>query len=365
VLVEAIRRLYGHLAEPVDASWPVFAVLIVSIVIDLVRYRSLRKIAADTKSDALAADALHFSSDMVASICVLLGLVATNYGFKQGDTIAAIGVAVFIAVAGWRLGRQTIDTLVDRAPRGLAARLREKVETIAGVVSVESVRLRPAGPVVMGEIAIGVPRTMPLERVAIIKENVAKALLAEEPDTNITVTANPVALDNESVLEQVLLIAARRRVPVHHVTVQDIDGIKSVSFDVELDGAMSHGRAHEIASGLEDAIGAELGGGVEVDSHIEPLEVRELRGQDVGADRAMAFAGALSELARIGGVLQDVHDVRARDTQQGLVVNYHCRVDPSLSVNAVHEAVDQIDHGMRERFSNIARVVGHAEPPGH
>ncbi len=365
VMVEALRRLWGHQAEPIDASWPVFAVLVVSIVVDLVRFRSLKKISEDTRSDALAADALHFSSDLVASICVLMGLVASSYGFRQGDTLAAVAVAIFIAIAGWRLGRKTIDTLVDRAPKGLAARLRDRVETIAGVVSVESLKLRPAGPTVMGEIAIGVPRTMPLERVSIIKDNVARALRVEAPDTDITVTANPVALDDESVLEQVLLIAARRRVPVHHVTVQEIRGVKSVSFDVELDGAMQHGRAHEIASGLEDAIRVELGAGVEVDSHIEPLEVRELMGRDVDAARISEFQQALGALAIEGGVLRDVHDVRARDTQQGLVINYHCRVDPALSVNAVHDAVDHLDHGMRDRFANIARVVGHAEPPGH
>ena len=204
---------------------------------------------------------------------------------------------------------------------------------------------------------------MPLERVAVIKADITRAMSEEAPETDITITANPVALDNESVLEQVLLIAARRRVPVHHVTVQEIDGVKSISFDVELDGAMSHGRAHDIASGLEDAVRAELGGEIEVDSHIEPLEVQELSGQDVGTRRAEDITGALVSLAAAGAILRDVHEVRARETQQGLVVNYHCRVDPRLTVNEVHEAVDAIDHGMRQTFADIARVVGHAEPP--
>jgi len=145
--------------------------------------------------------------------------------------------------------------------------------------------------------------------------------------------------------------------------VQDIGGAKSISFDVELDGAMPHGRAHDIASALEDAIKAELGGGAEVESHIEPLEVRELSGHDVEPERAEAYAMALAALAAAGGVLRDTHDVRARDTQPGVVVNYHCRVDPTLSVKAVHLAVDAIDAGMRLKFPGIARVVGHAEPP--
>ncbi len=363
ILIEAIRRLLGHEAGSVDASWPVFAVLAIAITVDLIRWRTLARVARETRSDALAADALHFSSDLVASICVTGGLGASRFGFQQGDTVAAVAVAVFIGIAGWRLGARTIDTLLDRAPDGLAARLRGKVEVVRGVVAVESLKLRPAGSRVVGELGIGVARTLPLERVAAIRDAVAKTLRDEAPETDITITANPVALDDESVLEQVLLIAARRRVPVHHVTVQEIDGVKCVGFDVELDGDMPHGRAHDIASALEDAIRAEIAGGVEVDSHIEPLEVQELAGQDVDAARAAELAAALGALAARGGVLRDTHDVRARVTKQGLVVNYHCRVDPALTVNAVHDAVDFIDHGMRNRFADIARVVGHAEPP--
>jgi cation diffusion facilitator family transporter len=176
VMVEAVRRLVGHQADPIEATWPVFAVLVVSIVVDLVRWRSLSAIAEETKSDALAADALHFSSDLVASVCVLLGLAASRFGYQQGDALAAIGVSVFIAIAGYRLGRRTIDTLVDAAPKGLADQIRSSVEAVTGVVNVESVRLRPAGPQVLGEVGIMVPRSMPLERVAQVKQEVAVAI---------------------------------------------------------------------------------------------------------------------------------------------------------------------------------------------
>jgi cation diffusion facilitator family transporter len=362
VLVEAIRRLSGHASEQVDASWLAFSVLGVSVVVDLVRWRSLSKIAKETKSDALVADALHFSSDLVGSVCVILGLLATRLGFAQGDSFAAIGVAVFIAIAGYRLGRRTIDTLVDAAPKGLAERLRRRAEAIAGVVAVDIVRLRPAGPVVLGEIHISVPRTMPLERVKLVKQEVAEAIASEEPEANITVTADPIALDDETVLEQVLLISARRRLPVHHVTVQEIDGVRSVSLDVEIDGRMSLAQAHEIASSLEAAIEAELGSDVEVETHMEPLEIDALAGRDVGTERGADITRILAAAAAVRGVITDVHNVRVRETASGLVVNYHCRAEPGLSVNDVHSAVDELDHKLHNSIASIARVVGHAEP---
>ena len=362
VMVEAMRRLFGHAAEPVDASWPVFAVLVVSIVVDLVRWRSLSAIAEQTRSDALAADALHFSSDLVASVCVLLGLAASSYGYQQGDALAAIGVSVFIAIAGYRLGRRTIDTLVDAAPKGLADQIRTSVQAVTGVVNVESVRLRPAGPQVLGEVGIMVPRSMPLERVANVKQEVAAAIAVVAPEANVTITANPIALDDESALELVLLIAARRRLAIHHVTVQEINGAKAVSLDLELDGRMTLGQAHEIASSLEEAIEAELGPGVEVETHVEPLEIAELSGRDATADKAAAIEAVLNEAAREGAVISDVHDVRVRETANGLVVNYHCRADQALTVDQVHDAVDELDRRTRRANPAISRIVGHAEP---
>ena len=61
----------------------------------------------------------------------------------------------------------------------------------------------------------------------------------------------------------------------------------------------------------------------------------------------------------------DVHDVRVRQTDDGLIVNYHCRADSALSVDAVHAAVDEIERAVRQEFPAILRIVGHAEPRDH
>lgn len=361
VLFEAIHRLYAKPAD-VDIGWLAFGVLIVSIVIDLFRWRALSKIAKETKSDALAADALHFSSDLLASALVLMGLIATYFGFHQGDAIAALGVAVFIAIVGYKLARQTLDTLLDVAPEGMSDKIRSVVENTPGVVSVESLRLRPAGPNVLGDLEIFVPRTMPVERIAKIKEQVRAAIAAEVPEAQLTLAAHPKALDNETILERVLLIAARKRLPIHHVTVQHVDERFSVSFDLELDGRMTLGEAHDIASALEADMEEEMGSDVEVETHIEPLEVGELAGSNAPETLRASVQATLARRAEDGGLVREVHNVRVRETPSGLVVNYHCRLDPMLSVDAMHEAVDKLDRATRSDFANIVRVVGHAEP---
>ncbi|WP_245411953.1 cation diffusion facilitator family transporter [Methylocella silvestris] len=361
ILIEAARRFFSH-DVAVEASPLVFGVLIVSIVVDSFRWRALDKIAKETRSEALAADALNFSSDIVASSLAIAGLIAAHFGFPQGDAVAALGVAGFIGVAGYNIGRRTIDTLLDAAPKGLTEKVWGSAAAVPGVIEVPSVRLRPAGNEILGDLEIAVARTLSLESVAAIKANVAEAIKASHPDISVTIATRPIAIDSETFLERILLIAAKRHVPIHHITIQDVDGRASVSFDIELDGRMSHGSAHEIASSLEKEIREELGSDVEVESHIEPMEPRQLAGQDVDPKIKAKIEAALVKKAHDQGALLDVHNVRVRRTPSGLVVNYHCLVDPALSVDEVHDQVDALERKMRAGFSTITRIVGHAEP---
>ena len=361
ILIEAVKRLFngGGDVEPTPFA---FAVLVVSILVDLARWLSLRKIAKATHSTALAADALNFATDIVASALALGGLVATSYGFRLGDTVAALSVAVFIGVAGIDLGRQTIGTLVDAAPRGLNDPIRKIIAGVPGVMSVGALRLRPIGTAVFGEAVIRVSRTLSLDRLAAIKDAIKAAVAASHADITLMVTAEPVALDDETVVERVLLIANRRRVPIHHVTVQSLGGRQAVSFDAELDGRLSLGHSHELVTALEQAIGDELGENVEIESHIEPLELTELDGRDCDEHVRAEITTALRERTPAGGVLTEIHDVRVRETPAGLVVNYHCTADPKISVRSVHAHVDELDRKVRQDFADVVRIVGHAEP---
>jgi cation diffusion facilitator family transporter len=361
VAFEGVRRLSAGESD-VKPSWMAVAVLVGAILVDAWRWHSLKRVARETGSEALEADALHFSSDLVNSILVLAALGAAAMGYPQADALVAILVSAFIAWAGFRLANRTVNTLLDAAPKGLAEQVRTATESVSGVVSVERVRVRPAGGHILGEVLVKVSRTLPLERVAEIKGKVHDAIRKDLPTSDFTVTADPIQLDDETILERVLLTAARLRVPIHHVTVQDLEGRLAVSFDVEVDGRMSLGRAHEIASRVENAIRAELGPEVEVESHIEPLAASHLEGREAEAATVARIATTLAENTRSAEGVADVHDVRVRATEAGLVVNYHCRIDPQLDVWDMHRLVDDLERRVRLAHPEILRVVGHAEP---
>jgi cation diffusion facilitator family transporter len=362
VVWEAVQRLMDTQGAAVEATAAAFAIIAASVVVDFFRARVLRRVAKATSSEALEADALHFSSDMWSSIAVLGGLGGVKLGYSWADAAAAMVVAVFICIAGYRLGRRTIDTLTDTAPAGVSERVAAIARRVPGVVSVERVRARPAGAVLFVDVGVGVSRTLPLDGVASIKDRLTRAIRAELPTAETTITTEPRALDDETVRERVMMIARNRGLAIHHVAVQTISGRLSVSADLEVDGTQPLAAAHDTATRLEEAIRDELGPGVEVETHIEPLPADILPGSEATPARLGEVREALLALAADVSNLGEVHDVRVRETSDGEIVNFHCRVDPALPVSTVHDLVDTLEHRLRQRYPSIQRVIGHAEP---
>jgi cation diffusion facilitator family transporter len=361
VLWEAGKRLLTN-ADHVEATAVAFVVMAVSVVVDFLRARALNRVARETHSEALEADALHFSSDMWSSGAVIVGLAAVALGLPWADSAAAAIVAVFIALAGFRLGKRTIETLTDTAPAGIAQQITAMVSGVRGVVAVENVRVRKVGATLFVELTVAGSRTLPLDRVAAIKDEILRVLRDKLGEAEIALTFNPRALDSETVMERVMVIARNRALAVHHVTVQAISGRLSVSLDLEVDGALPLGAAHDIATGLERAIQEELGSDVEVETHIEPLQTDGVSGTDAPGARVADVTAELTALATRLGSVREVHDVRVRDTADGEIVTFHCVVDPALTVHQVHEMVDEVERGLRRRFPSVTRVISHAEP---
>ena len=246
-------------------------------------------------------------------------------------------------------------------PPGRSEQMRALIAGVHGVAGIHDLRLRPGGNEIFGELAIDVARTLPLDRVDAIKARVREAIRAAFPDTVLTVSTRPRALETETVRDRVMLIAQKRQVPVHHVTVQELDGRLSVSLDLEVDGHMWLGDAHQVASAIEAAIRDEFGPATEVETHIEPLEAAHLPGQDAPDELAGRVAATLAALAAGTDLIGDIHNVRVRRTPAGLVVNYHCRVDGRQTVAAVHDRVDAIEHAIRVEHPEIVRVTGHTD----
>src|ERR1035438_5977504 len=151
IVYEATRRLFFHSVEIEPSIWA-FVVMGTSIVVDFWRSRRLKRIADRYDSQALLADALHFSTDIWSSGVVILGLLLVLAGrtysvpwLAKADPIAALAVACIVVYVSWRLARQTIDALLDGAPAGVRSKIIGAVSRIDGVLEIDRVRIRQIG----------------------------------------------------------------------------------------------------------------------------------------------------------------------------------------------------------------------------
>ena len=361
IAYEAILRLtMPH--EPLAIAWWAFAIMVVSIVVDFNRSRALRKTAEATSSEALKADATHFESDMWSSLAVLIGLGGVWVGFQWADSVAALLVSIYIGKIAWDLTSTTLNTLLDAAPAGVSTQINDIADKQNGILSVNSLRVRPAGSTLFVNLDVNVPRLLNLVSIADLKTSLVAAIQKKLPHADISITTNPVALDDETAFEKIGLIATHYNSSIHHITVQQVQGRMAVSFDLEVDGATQLAAAHDQATKLEDAIREGLGGDIEVESHIEPQPARLLMGEPAMPAETKKIEKFLQELAKSEKSLSDLHNVRVRHADGGLYVHYHCRFKPTETIDAVHAAVDRIEIAFSAKLKNVKRVIAHAEP---
>src|SRR5271156_1282859 len=175
ILVASYGRLRDGTPPPILSAIP-FAVLLIDIAVNLWRALALHRTARATQSQALAADALHFASDVLGSFAVIIGLALSGLGFAWGDAAAAIGVAVVISLLGLRMARSTVETLLDRAPEGVSEKAEAAIKAVPGVVGVERLRVRMVGPTHFIDAIVQVPRTYPIDRIDEIKRRAQDAV---------------------------------------------------------------------------------------------------------------------------------------------------------------------------------------------
>ncbi len=159
IIREAVNRLFFE-HVPIEVNAWSFSILVVSILVDFSRSRALSKAARKYNSQALEADALHFSSDILSSSVVLVGLVFAHFGIHYADPVAALIVALIVIGASVRLTRKTVNALLDKAPHGLDRDIASEVMETPGVVGVHKVRLREAGGRIHGDMHVVIDRNI-------------------------------------------------------------------------------------------------------------------------------------------------------------------------------------------------------------
>ncbi len=373
IIYEAVHRLFFRAVQVTPSLWA-FLVVIVSIGVDVTRSRMLSRAARKHNSQALEADALHFSTDVWSSAVVLVGLALVWLGqhalpgyarvLGKADAAAALGVALIVLLVSYKLGKRTIDVLLDSAPNGLPERIIEATAGVDGVLRAGQVRVRRSGARVFVDMNVEVDRNLSFERTHAIADAVEARVRSVTPGADVVVHTDPREGERETIARRIRTVADRNLVPVHNISVHDDGGALYVDLHLEVDDHLLLRQAHELASHIEEDLKADISAIKSVNTHIES------RGTGVGSgvDVTAAEPEVVETVRRVADAVVGrscCHSVMVRRQGDRLSVSLHCGFDKDLPVIEAHRVSSRIEEALKKEIPAVDSVLVHAEPEVH
>jgi len=368
IIHEAASRLFFDKEFDLTINAWAFVVVILSIVVDFSRSRALKKAADKYSSQALEADALHFSTDIWSSLVVLLGLCGVRVGelfqivwLKEADAVAALGVAVIVVWVSMKLGKKSVDDLLDTVPAKLQEQVFAVARQVPGVEDVTRLRLRRSGPEMFADVTLTVEHGAAFERAHDIAHEVEAAVAVVLQNADVVVHVEPVAPGEEDVTTVVRLLAARHGLGAHGIRIYEENRQRWLELHLEVSESLLLDEAHRQATDFERALRKSLPGVTRIITHIEPTgdAVATIRGEP---------AGQVQVQKAIGDFLQDYplavkpHDVRVQHAGGELAVSFHCTLDASTAITEAHDLTVRLEEYLRAHVSGLGRVAIHVEP---
>ena len=368
IIYEAIRRLFFEEIH-VQASIWAFIVMAVAIIIDWSRSRVLYRTAKKYNSQALEADALHFSTDIWSSAVVIVGLACVWLAARlsipwlaKADAVAALLVAGIVIYISLQLGGRTVAALIDGVPASVRNDVMQAVK-VPGVLEVKRVRVRRSGPESFADVRLTVARDTPLERTHQIAVSAEEAVRQVLPGADVVVQVDPVKSDHEGVLTSVRMLAAQHGMGAHGVRIYDLQsGGHLLELHLEVSDTLTVEAAHEQATAFEYALRKQLPAIDQVITHIEPTGDALVRKSASSADEELVRE-ILLHMEAENGLGCNPHDVTVRRIGSEMQVTFHCTMDSDLPITEAHTVTERVESMLRNQVPNLGRVVIHVEPP--
>jgi cation diffusion facilitator family transporter len=361
VSVEAIARLAGSSTET-TVHWYELAAIGAALILEAARMAVTLVAAGREDSPTLRSNAAHFAADIGGSLLVLAGLLATQAGFHDGDSVAALLVALIIFITAVRLIAPNANVLMDRAPVEARVLAERAIAALGADVELDRLRLRESAGRYFADVVVSVPPGQAVVEGHRAADLVESALEAALPGSDVVVHVEP-RRQGLDLRDRVLSIALSEPLvkEAHDITIFEQDGSASVSLHLKFPAELDLRTAHEIAERVERAIRARPGVS-DVQTHLEPLE-RPLvaRPGDDGSGQRIAQAVGQLVRARTGS---DPERLRLISTDAGQVLFLTLRVDAAASLTDAHRLAGELEDELRQRVAGIAEVIVHTEPGG-
>jgi cation diffusion facilitator family transporter len=366
IVWEAVKRLFFHSVE-IEPSAAAFAIMFFSIVVDKWRSKALKRVADKYNSQALAADALHFRTDIWSSGVVIFGLALVLIGrtyhitwLRVADPLSALVVAGVVISVSWRLARQTIDALLDAAPAGTRNEIIDAVRKVKGVLEVDRVRIRRAGNRYFADLSIGLSRNVTFQRSEQVTRDVEEVVSKILPNADVVVHPTARAVSTENIFDRIRGVATSSNLNVHDISIQDFNGRLHVEQHLELDERLTLKNAHDRVSELEAEMKSKVPEIASILTHIEsePSTIESVEQIESNAELERRMKEAVRDYPGI----MDMHEVIFKRVGDKVYVSCHCTFDDELPLAKVHELMTALEIKIKQFDPNLFRVLIHPEP---
>lgn len=374
IVYEALDRLLFE-RSPVDPTWWAFVVLAISIVVDLGRSTMLYRVARKYRSQALAADALHFSTDILSTSVVLAGLCCVRAAqfvetgsplhtfLCKADALAALAVATLVFGASWRMGVKAFSALMDGGTEEETLKVRKALAKMAPAFRVIRLRVRKSGSNYFVDITIEAPPAMRIddshEICSLFEEIVASVL----PDTETTIHIEPREIEAPDLYVAARNLAAMRGLDIHALSLTRREDGLHVYFHIELSGEMRLADAHNLVLAYERDLCRRLCAS-HVVSHIEPLQ------NDAPAaplHSPPTREKILEALAEIAPHHPEVSQICGREiwlAGANADLSFRCQTNGERTVEEVHRIASRMEAEIRDLLPGMGRITIQFEPEG-
>lgn len=357
---ESITRLLDGGVSEVRAPWYAFAVLAVVLIIDasrsVVSWRASRRFG----SAALAANALHFGSDLLGSLAVLIGLALVAAGMPSADAIAALIVAVLVVGAAAQVMRVNVAELMDQAPPEAEQAARRAIAREEPTLAVRRLRIRQAAGRYFADVVVAIQADAAVGQGHAVADAVESAVRRVLPDADVVVHVEPRGDGDLRSRARAAAGSVRGVREVHNVHVTEVDGRPELSLHLKAPAGLGLEAAHALASRTEEAIQAALPELAAVHSHIEPLD-------EVTAGRRPGVDDVQAESATAAAIVHELtgsepEGLRFQRDERGLVMLLTVRFPGEATLSEAHARASLIERRIRAQAPRVAEVLVHTEP---
>lgn len=367
VIMEACERLLSSdpAALEVKFSYWAFAIVIISIVVDVNRAAMLKRVARETRSAALEADAAHFTTDIWSSAAVLLGITGAavagmtvegswlHWVLMRADVFASLVVAALILHVCKDLGMQSINNLMDKSNGEAADNIRKAMAERMPTYPLSRLRVRESGARYYVDMEVQVPPSLHVdtahEIADAIEELVATTLEGAETMVHMT-PAQSLPETPEFVIRR---LALSHRFGVHGLVLQHTDDGKFIiAVDLELPPAATLESWQVAVEAFRKEVQRNLNADL-VALHVEP----DLR-------RVPAYTEPLPEdwedqvrqaMIHRGAPLPSSISCYTRGHERLCIITIPR--EPRLTVEESHARLTKLNKKLAERLPSVARIM--------